>query len=65
MMMYMDYPTYLPDHILTKVDQVSMALILEVPVPLLDHRLVEFSWRILASLKYKDGKAKSLQRCLF
>jgi asparagine synthase (glutamine-hydrolysing) len=62
--MYVDFRTYLPDDIMTKVDRMSMAVSLEAREPLLDHPLLERAAMVPSSLKLKNGQTKYLLRRL-
>jgi asparagine synthase (glutamine-hydrolysing) len=59
---YIDFKTYLPDDILTKVDRASMANSLEVRCPFLDHHLIEYAARLPSSLKLRGRESKLVLR---
>jgi asparagine synthase (glutamine-hydrolysing) len=61
-MMMVDFETYLPGDILTKVDRTSMAVSLEARVPLLDFDLVDFAMAIPGYLRVTPTESKKLFR---
>lgn len=62
---YLDMKTYLVGDILTKVDRASMAHSLEVRVPFLDHKFVEWAFTAESAANLQQGIGKfSLKKAL-
>lgn len=57
---YLDFHTYLPDDILTKVDRASMAHSLEVRVPFLSRKVIEFAFSLPENIRYHNGQQKGI-----
>jgi asparagine synthase (glutamine-hydrolysing) len=58
--MALDFSSYLPGSVLTKVDRASMAHGLEVRPPLLHDPLIDWAFSLPSSLKYHRGTSKLL-----
>ena len=59
-MLYFDTKTWLVDDLLIKADRMSMAASLELRVPFLDYRLVEFAASMPVKYKIKNSQGKYL-----
>jgi len=57
-----DFHTFMPGLVLTKVDRTSMAVSLEARVPLLDRRIIEFSFSLPEAVRYHNDEPKGLLR---
>jgi len=57
---YMELQLRLPEHLLMRVDKMTMAHGVEARVPFLDHDIVEFAMRLPLSYKLRDGIGKVL-----
>ena len=57
-----DFHTFMPDMVLTKVDRASMAVSLEARVPLLDRRIVEFVFSLPETVRLPGAEPKGLLR---
>lgn len=61
-MMGIDYQTYLPDDIMTKVDRATMRFSLEGREPFLDHKVIEWAAQLPDDFKYHNGIKKYILR---
>jgi asparagine synthase (glutamine-hydrolysing) len=61
-MLYADAKVWLPEDLLLKADKMTMATAVELRVPFLDHKLVEFAAGLPADFKIRDGKGKWILR---
>jgi len=59
-MLYIDTKTWLPDDLLVKADKMTMANSLELRVPLLDHKVLEFAASLPSSYKLKGFSTKHI-----
>jgi len=64
-LLYLDVQTFLVDNLLEYTDKMSMAVALEVRVPLLDHRFVELSLNVPFAHKLRNGQSKVMLRETF
>jgi asparagine synthase (glutamine-hydrolysing) len=61
-MLYIDTKTWLPDDLLIKADKMSMANSVELRVPLLDHKILEFAASLPSSFKVRGLTTKYLAK---
>ncbi len=64
-MLYLDTKTWLPDDLLVKADKVTMASSLELRVPLLDHKVLEFAASLPTGFKVKGREIKRVLKAAF
>src|SRR5438270_4092215 len=61
-MLYVDTHTWLPDELLVKADKMTMANSVELRVPLLDHKLLEFAATLPRDQKIRRWTMKYLAK---
>ena len=59
---FIDAAGYLPDYLLARYDRMSMAVSLEIRVPILDHRIVEFAYSLPPAMKVQGTRTKRILR---
>jgi asparagine synthase (glutamine-hydrolysing) len=61
-LLYIDTKTWLPDDLLIKADRMTMANSVELRVPLLDHRILEFAASLRPEFKVRGHETKRILR---
>ena len=61
-MLYVDTKTWLPDDLLVKADKMTMANSVELRVPLLDHKILDFAASLPRNLKLRGLTTKYLAK---
>ena len=61
-MLYIDTKTWLPDDLLVKADKMTMANSVELRVPLLDHKILEFAAALPSSFKVRGFTTKYIAK---
>ena len=64
-MLYVDTKTWLPDDLLVKADKMTMANSLELRVPLLDHKILEFAASLPVDFKVRGRETKRVFKAAF
>jgi asparagine synthase (glutamine-hydrolysing) len=64
-MLYADTKTWLPDDLLIKADKITMANSLELRVPLLDHKVLEFAASLPPGYKVLGQQTKRVLKAAF
>ncbi len=64
-MLYVDTNTWLPDDLLVKADKMTMANSLELRVPFLDHKMLEFAASLPPEFKVKGLQTKRVLKAAF
>jgi len=64
-MLYIDSKTWLPDDLLVKADKITMANSIELRVPLLDHKLLEFAASLPPEFKVRGRETKRVLKAAF
>jgi asparagine synthase (glutamine-hydrolysing) len=64
-MLYIDTMTWLPDDLLVKADKMTMANSIELRVPLLDHKVLEFAASLPDHFKAQGSETKRVLKAAF